>query len=226
MWASWRTKKAVLPALVVGAAALLLVADRATLVLVERAAAGRIQDCLGASERPGVNMSGFPFLVDLARGRLDSMELTAKGVDAQGVRVDELRVTAKGVERQGEGGSVDELTGTGLVGYGAMSATAPGVSVAWGGDGKFKITAGLSVFSASALARPSIVDGVLTVAPEQVSTPLFGELNLGELPTIRYRLRELPQGMDVELNPTERGLEFAFEGTDVVLPGTGCPSGS
>lgn len=106
------------------------------------------------------------------------------------MRVDELHVTATGVARQGEGGSIESLTGSGLVDYAAMSATAPGVSVAWGGGGKVRITAGVGAVSASALARPSIVDGVLTLAPEQVSTPLLGELKLGELPTIRYRLRE------------------------------------
>lgn len=58
---------------------LLLAADRGTLLLVEWAAEGRIQDCLGASEKPDVSIFGFPFLTDLVRGRLGSMELTVRG---------------------------------------------------------------------------------------------------------------------------------------------------
>lgn len=218
----WSRRRSVLVGGLVLTPVVLIGVDRAALAVVERTVAGRLQDCLGTTEKPSVRISGFPILTDLVRGRISAMELTARGANAQGVKVDELHVDLHGVERQGEGGSVEKLTGTGLVGYDSMSATAPGVTIAYGGDGKFTITAGISVFSASAMATPSITDDVLTLKPEQVSTPLFGSIDVGELPTVSFRLRELPQGLDVKLDPTERGLEFAFSGTDVAMPGDGC----
>ena len=39
-------------------------------------------------------------------------------------------------------------------------------------------------------------------------------------------LRDLPSGIDVHINPTDTGLEFTFDGTDVVLPGNPCGGAS
>lgn len=210
-----------------GAGVLALVAaavglDRGAEAFIERTVANRMQDCLGTPDKPQVEIAGFPLLPDLVRGRLDRMDITARDASAQGVRVEELTVQARGATRKGGSGEIDSLTGSGLVSYDAMSAQAPGVTLSYGGDGQIQVAAGLGLLGGSASATPSIVNGALVLQPEQISTSLFGEFDLGELPPIRFELRELPQGLDVNLTPTERGLEFAFDGTDVRLPDDPC----
>lgn len=200
----------------------LLGLDRGAEVVVERVVAGKVQDCLQTPDRPDVEISGFPLIPDLIRGRLGHMTLTAREANAQGVRVAELTVDARGVERQGAGGELDSLRGGGLVTYEAMSEQAMGMTVSNGGDGSLKVTGGLGLFSGSATTTPRIEDGDLVLAPGEVSTPLFGEVDLTDFPEIRIPIRELPAGVAVELEPTDRGLEFSFEGTEVRLPDDPC----
>jgi hypothetical protein len=213
---------------VLGTALGLVVLDRGAKVVVEHVAASKIQDCLGTPDKPDVNVSGFPLLPDLIRGRVKHLTMTAHDAQAQsgiagGVRVAELHVDAHGVERKGAGGSMDSLTGTGLVTYDAMSAAAMGMTVSYGGDHNVKIAGGLGPFSGSATATPQITDGSLVLQPGQV-TSLFGNFDVSGLGPIRIALRELPAGVDVNLNPTERGLEFTFSGTDVRMPDNPCGS--
>ncbi|MBA3745073.1 DUF2993 domain-containing protein [Sporichthya sp.] len=200
----------------------LVVLDRGAEIVIERVVAGKVKGCLQTPDRPKVEISGFPLLPDLVRGRLSGMTMTAHDANAQGVRVSELKVEAHGVERKGSGGEMDSLRGSGLVTYDAMSEQAMGMTVSNGGDGGIKISGGISIFSGSATTTPRIEDGELVLAPGQVSTPLFGDVDFGDFPEVRIPIRELPAGVDVELNPTDRGLEFSFDGTDVVLPDDPC----
>jgi hypothetical protein len=47
-------------------------------------------------------------------------------------------------------------------------------------------------------------------------------MDFRDFPAIRIKLRDLPRGVNVHLDPTDRGLEFTFDGTDVVLPDNPC----
>ncbi|HUR75038.1 MAG TPA: DUF2993 domain-containing protein [Sporichthya sp.] len=200
----------------------LVVLDRGAEIVVERVVAGKVQGCLQTPDRPHVEISGFPLLPDLVRGRLHGMSMTTHDANAQGVRVSDLTVEAQGVERKGSGGKMDSLRGSGLVTYQAMSAQALGMTVSNGGDGSIKVSGGISLFSGSATTTPRIENGQLVLEPGQVSTPLFGSLDVGAFPPIRIPIRELPVGVNVGLHPTDRGLEFSFDGTDVVLPDDPC----
>lgn len=207
---------------VVGSALGLVVLDRGAEIVIERVVAGKVKGCLQTPDRPKVEISGFPLLPDLVRGRLSGMTMTARDANAQGVRVSELRVEAHGVERKGSGGKLDSLRGSGLVTYDAMSEQAMGMKISNGEDGALKISGGLGLLSGSATTTPRIEDGELVLQPGQVSTSLFGDLDFTDFPEIRIPIRELPSGVDVELNPTDQGLEFSFEGTEVVLPDDPC----
>jgi hypothetical protein len=214
---------------VVGAALGLVALDRGAEVVVEHVVAGKVQDCLGTPDKPHVEISGWPLLPDLVRGRLDHLSMTAHDAKAQseltsgdGVRVSELRVEADGVERKGAGGTMKSLEGSGLVTYDAISAQAMGMTVSNGGDGSLKISGGLGLLSGSATTTPKIEDGSLVLEPGQVSTSLFGNMDFSGFPAIRIKLRELPSGVNVHLNPTDQGLEFTFDGTNVVTPDNPC----
>ncbi len=200
----------------------LLGLDRGAEIVVERMVASRVQDCLQTPDKPDVEISGFPLLPDLVRGRLDGMRMTAHDANAEGVRVADLSVEASGVERKGAGGEMDSLRGSGLVTFEAMSEQAMGMTISNGGDGRLKITGGIGLFSGSATTTPRIENGELVLQPGQISTPLFGDMDFSDFPEIRIPLRELPIGVNVSLNPTDRGLEFTFDGTDVQLPDDPC----
>lgn len=220
---SRRRKVATWTSLGVGISVLGLVAlDRGAEIVVERIVAGKVKACLQTPNRPDVEISGFPLIPDLLRGQLGHVTLTAQDANAQGVRVAKLTADARGVERQGASGELDSLRGSGLVTYDAMSERAMGMTVSDGGDGSLRISGGLGLFSGSAAATPRIENGDLVLAPGQVATPLFGDLDFTEFPEIRIPIRELPTGVDVELEPADEGLRFSFRGTKVRLPENAC----
>jgi hypothetical protein len=51
---------------------------------------------------------------------------------------------------------------------------------------------------------------------------LFGEVDVQNFPPIRVQLRQLPTGLNVTLNPTQQGLTFSFDGTNVTMPENIC----
>lgn len=214
---------------VLGSALGLVALDRGAEAVVEHVVAGKVQDCLGTPDKPDVEISGWPLLPDLVRGRIDHLEMTARDAKAQtqltsgdGVRVQELHVEADGVQRKGVGGKMKSLRGSGLVTYDAMSEQAMGMSITKGDGDSLKISGGLGLLSGSATATVKIEDGVLVLQPGDVSTPIFGNMDFSSFPAIRIELRELPSGVNVKLNPTDRGLEFTFDGTNVVSPDNAC----
>ncbi len=73
-----------------------LLADRVTHSIAEDVAADAVRSQLGATD-PQVDVTGFPFLTQLARGTLDDVHLTATGATLRGLDVTDLDVVATGV---------------------------------------------------------------------------------------------------------------------------------
>lgn len=204
--------------------ALLVVGDRAAQVAVERVVAGRLQDCLRTPERPAVGIPGFPIVPDLVRRQLDTVTMSARDVDAGGVQVGELGAELHGVRQSGDTAEVDSLAGSGLVTYDDLSAVAPGVRVSYGGEGLLRMDMGLGLLGATATARPKLVGDAVVVEPERFSSAFTGDLDVGGFPAVTYRLRDVPEGLNLHMDPTERGIEFAFDGRDLSFPTAGgCP---
>jgi hypothetical protein len=200
----------------------LLGLDRASAVVVEHATASKVQKCLQTAERPHVHISDFPLLPHLFSGRLHHLTLTAHDANAKGVRVADLQVDARGVSRHGAGGDARSLRGTGLVSYDAISANALGLRVSYGGEGTVKVAGGIGLLSGSGTLTPRIDNGNLVLQAGELSSPLLGNVDLQNFPPIRLPLRQLPTGLHVVLNPTQQGLAFAFDGTDVTMPDNIC----
>jgi hypothetical protein len=209
----------------VGAAVLsgsLLGLDRAAAVVIEHVTAGKVQKCLQTPKRPHVQLHDFPLLPHLVSGRLQHLTLTAHDINAKGVRVTELQVDAHGVSRHGAGGEVNSLRGTGLVSYDAISSNAMGLRVSYGGDGTIEVAGGIGALSGSGTLTPRIDNGDLVLQTGELSSPLFGNVDLQSIPPIRVPLRELPSGVNVTLNPSEQGLAFSFDGTHVEMADNIC----
>src|SRR5882757_4787926 len=194
-----------------------MVLDRVVLLVAWWVAARSVRQWLPPAEQVRVRVSGFPILWGLSRRRVHTVRLTARGVHTEGIRLAELRVRARGVAVHRAVGSIQELTGAGLITYDALSEAAPGITLAHGGAGTLRMSTGIGVVRVSATARPSISNDQLRLDPETLATRYVPELPLRALPTITYRLRELPRGLNFEVDPTEQGLELTFQGTEVVL---------
>lgn len=123
-------------------AGLLVLLDRGAALLAERAVADQAQRGGQLSQRPEVELRGFPFLTQALAGRYDDVRLRASGPVA-GQQVERLDLRLSGVHlplRDAVSGSVDEvpvdrLAGTVLLSYPFLSEQAPdGLTVSPAGD--------------------------------------------------------------------------------------------
>jgi hypothetical protein len=76
---------------------LALAADRVADRLAERTVAGRLQQSQHLSARPGVDITGFPFLTQAIRGRYDRIDLHIRGLRRDPMRLSRVYVRLSGV---------------------------------------------------------------------------------------------------------------------------------
>jgi hypothetical protein len=121
---------------VVALLAALLVADRVAVIHVQGRIAAHVGDW-GFPAGPHVRIAGFPFLPQLAAGRLGKVVICAAGKKLGPVQVKRLDVTLYEVRasRDGKGRIASRLSGTALVGFAgpADAARTPGQAVRGGG---------------------------------------------------------------------------------------------
>lgn len=205
---------------------LALVGDRGAQFALERVVAGQIQDALATPSKPSVDLGGFPILAELIAQKLDRVEVDIRNGDAGKVRFEHVHAVLTGVKQQGGGIQADSISGGGLVGYAAISASAKPLKVGFGGDGLVEVTAAVKVlgqdYSASAAGRPRIDGSTLVIKPAKVTSNTGGDAGAlaKQIPEVRIKLRDIPAGLKIVLNPTEAGVEFSFIGEDVFLSST------
>ncbi|MBA3745384.1 DUF2993 domain-containing protein [Sporichthya sp.] len=200
---------------------LLLVVDRGGQMVVEGLVKEQIQKSLATPDKPSVDMSGFPFLPQLISQKFDDVTVDIRDADAGQIRAERVSAVLTGVKREGAGAQVDSLSGTGRISYAAATAAAGGYAVSYGGKNLVKISGKVrfagQTRTASASGKPRIVGNELLIRPEQVSVDGTAAPVSGLIPDIRYPLREIPQGMTIKINPTEAGIEFSFDGENLML---------
>jgi hypothetical protein len=123
-------------AVVVALLAALLVADRVAVIHVQGRIAAQVGDW-GFPAGLQVRIAGFPFLTQLAAGRLSKVVICAVGKKLGPVQVKRLDVTLYGVRasRGGKGRIASRLSGTALVGFAGLAEAGgtPGRAVCGGG---------------------------------------------------------------------------------------------
>lgn len=72
-------------------------ADFGSRAIVENRLASSIQVSLGLPERPEIDLGGFPFLLQVARGRLEGLSLELRDVDAEGLLLDRVTLSLEGL---------------------------------------------------------------------------------------------------------------------------------
>jgi hypothetical protein len=130
---------------------LLVVADRVGAWYAERRIAEEVQQEVArrdiTSDRPDVQVGGFPFLSQVLSGEYESVTIRLRNVDGGGIRLPQLDVEATGVHaelqtiRSGQGEArADQVTGTATVGYATIAALAnqPGLQLS-GRDGQLRV---------------------------------------------------------------------------------------
>ncbi|NUV44959.1 DUF2993 domain-containing protein [Streptomyces sp. CAI-24] len=208
--------------------------DRVAVHLAESEAEGRVSLSGGTAGRTEVSIKGFPFLTQVAASRLDRVDVSLGGMQTEAggraVRVDEVRAELYDV-KLGSGYSTAtaaRATGTALVSYEDLTAAADdGVTVAYGGDGKVKVTGTVEVLgrqiSRSVLSTVTQVDGrtVKVRADEVPGEGIPGVEQLVRQKTDFERdIDGLPKGLELrKTQVTEKGLEIGLEGSNVSLTG-------
>ncbi len=167
---------------VVVLALLVVGADRVSAVIAERIAGDTIENSQHLSERPNVDVAGFPFLTQLASGHYDDVTITAHGVLLKQARLDRplrldtIVVHLHGVTVAHDFTSISAQTATADArsSYAAVSSTL-GTPISYAGPkdgGRVKASRTVSVVGTSltgeisAAVRASSADGLRFIDPQ------------------------------------------------------------
>lgn len=208
-----------------------VVADRLVQATVEQRATEALPTSgLALSDDATVSLGGFPFLTQLATGRLRDASLTASSVEVDGVVLTDVVATASGVTTAAP--HVAESV--------ALTATAPESTLTdaveqsrlgqLGVDVTITVEAGEIVATTSLLGLPVVVvmapeaaGDAIGVGIEEVRIAGF-TVTVDDLPQavrtaldqVRVPLEGLPAGLSVtEVEVVEDGLRLTATGTDV-----------
>ncbi|MDH2392706.1 MULTISPECIES: LmeA family phospholipid-binding protein [Streptomyces] len=213
---------------------LFVAADRLAVYAAESRAADRISLQQSTAASKDVSIKGFPFLTQVADKRLDEVEVTLTGIrtSASGrpVRISELTADLYDV-RLGDGyGSAvaARAQGEARISYEDLSAVAEeGVSVAYGENGKVKVTGSVEVLgrtvTRSVTSTVSLV-GDDTVRVRADSVPGEGIPGIEDLVRKKTdfdrRLGGLPAGLKLEkVEAKPDGVVFTVTGENISLAG-------
>ncbi|MFF5900692.1 DUF2993 domain-containing protein [Streptomyces argenteolus] len=210
--------------------------DRAAVYLAESEAEGRVSFAGAEAGSTEVSIKGFPFLTQVAGSELDRVDVTVKDIRASAagreLRIGEIRAQLHEVTL-GAGytsATASRATGTAVVSYAALTEAADdGVTVAYGGDGKVKVTGSVRIpllnreITRSVVSTVTLVDGD-TVKVRADEVPGEGIPGLEDL--VRQKtdfergISGLPDGLELEkIAVAPGGLEISMTGADIDLAG-------
>ena len=151
--------------------------DRGADLVAQRVAGNALQDSQRLSERPDVDVTGFPFLTQVADGRFDEVDVTARDVPLgrSGLDLSRLDVELRTVTREGSTVTVRRATADGVISFDDLEQVLGPVDLEYA-DGQ-TIRASASIELAGRTLEPA-----LTVTPALTEGALtFGEVTLDEL---------------------------------------------
>jgi hypothetical protein len=164
-------------------AVLLVAADRISAAAAENQISDRLTSAYGLAGKPGVTITGFPFLTQVVTGDYQQIDVSANQVSAGGAVLRDLNVRLTGVHAAvsqvlGNGSSMvtaDRAAGSAMVGFGAVDHRLPGGFRARP-DGKNlsvsgRLTIGGAHIPVSATAALGVSGAGISVTPVHVSVP-------------------------------------------------------
>jgi hypothetical protein len=222
----------------VGVALLLWGADRLARWGAETALARQIQSSTGVLTRPDVEVNGPFFLVQMARGRYDDVEVTIDGLSSGPLRIERMHAELRGVHlpfhdlltRNSVPIAIESSREEATLRYDDLNdyldATGRPVQVEAAPDGQMRLTGSVQIFgrTVSASARVSLEadDGQISVRPSQLDTGTgldrASRLLLQQRFAFVVPMDPLPFGQRVtSIDPGSSGLIVEARGSDVVV---------
>ena len=115
-------------------AALLVAADRISVAVAENQISDRLASAYGLAGKPGVTITGFPFLTQVVTGDYRQIDVSANQVSADGAVLHHLNVRLTVActpvsQVLGNGSSMvtaDRAAGSAMAGFGAVDRRLPG----------------------------------------------------------------------------------------------------
>jgi DUF2993 family protein len=212
-------------------AVLLVAADRISVAVAENQISDRLTSAYGLPDKPGVSITGFPFLTQVAAGDYQQIDVSASQVSAGGATLHDLEVRLSGVHATvgqvlGNGSSMvtaDRAAGSAMVGFGTVDRRLPG-GLRLHPDGKNLSVSGRVAYHGahipvSATVRVGVSDSGIKVSPVRVNVA-----GLPGLPVSAYSsqlrivvpLSTLPLHLHLtSVHVTPDGLRIAASARDV-----------
>ncbi|MER6979411.1 DUF2993 domain-containing protein [Streptomyces carpinensis] len=223
---------------------LFVVVDRVAVHFAQGEAADKLRTTENLASTPDVSINGFPFLTQLASGRLDDVEVGIKDYEAatgkgtEKIRIDDLKADMKGVKFSGDYSSAtaDRATGTATIGYDellkaakseptdvGLGITAQVVGLSDGGNGKIRVAVKFSL-----LPKPISVLSSVTVQDDKVQVHADALPRLAGVQLIESRFRSITDFQQVidqlpgdirldSVRAAKDGVEITVKGTNVRL---------
>jgi hypothetical protein len=208
--------------------------DRIAAAYAESEAADRVRLGPARAASTDVDIKGFPFLTQLMDRRFDEVDVVLTGVEATAggrkIRIGEMTAALHDVTLNEDHTSARAATvsGTALISYADLAAASEReVKVAYGGNGKVKVTGGVEILgrtvTRSVVSTVTLIDGnTIRVRADRV--PGDGIPGLEDL--VRQRtdfdrqIGGLPEGMKLEkVAAREDGVAISVSGKNVALTG-------
>ncbi|WP_328318275.1 LmeA family phospholipid-binding protein [Streptomyces sp. NBC_00388] len=213
---------------------LFVLADRIAVHVADNKAADRIRSSEGLSASPDVDIKGFPFLTQVLDKKLGRVDVTLKGVEASAsgrqVRITEVRAELHDVKVSSTFSSAvaARASGSAHISYADLTkASASDAKVAYGGNGKVKVTGSVAVLGRT--VSRSVTSTVTMVGSDRIK--VHADTVPGEgIPGLEGLVRQrtdfvsavggLPAGLKLsEVRATPDGVDIGVTGTDVSLAG-------
>ncbi|MEU8891322.1 DUF2993 domain-containing protein [Streptomyces sp. NPDC048442] len=222
--------------LVVIVGGIFAVADRFAVNYAEGEVAAKVRTSQGLSAEPQIDIKGFPFLTQVLGKKLDQVDVTMDGVEAsaQGRSLKVGRMTAElhdvTLSNNFSSATAARATGTAVISYDDLTRAAgdKDVKLAYGGNGKVKVTGTVSVLGReirrSVLSSVSLKNNGKSIAVRADEVPGQG------IPGLEGMIRKkidferpiggLPNGLVLDkVTPVETGMQIGVTGTNVHLAG-------
>ncbi len=164
----------------------LIVIDRAGVLIAEREIGTRVQSAYGLPARPGVSVHGFPFLTQVATGHYQEIDVSIKAASADGVQVRDIQARFTGVHAslslllgQNSGQvTASHATATAVIPYSQVQRRLPG-GIRLDADGSsLRVTGRTALGSIVGTARLGVTRSGISVTPEHLTV---GGVSAGEL---------------------------------------------
>lgn len=197
--------------------------DRVANAIAENQMADQIQQS-GLSVKPNVDITGFPFLTQLAGHEFHHVIISASNVTGAPVVISSIHADLYGMHISSDykSATVDSLTGTALITYSAIE-NAAGIP-----QDVIKLGPGPNPSEITATVDLQVVSTNVTAQVTKVSANKFrisvADLNsvptdvLGNLVNYTYTLPKLPAGMEIQsVTTTQQGVQIIVTGHHTTL---------